>query len=110
MTEMDSYGIPQINDILQDQVQKRMFTVLALKHSYHQMKLAEAPQDVTTMSKLFGTYQWLVMPIGMKKKSAAFQRLLGDVVKDSCVFARAFVADIIVSSVVQPTKRPRRTM
>ena len=97
MTEMDSYGIPQINDILQDQVQKRVFSVLALKHGYRQMKMAQPPQDCTTMSKLFGTYQWLVMPIGVKKKNAAFQRLFDDVVKDSCVFARAFVDDIIVS-------------
>ena len=41
MTETDWYGIPLINDILQDQVQKQVFSVLDLKHGYHQMKLAE---------------------------------------------------------------------
>ena len=34
MTEMDWYGIPLINDILQDQVQKLAFNVLDLEHGY----------------------------------------------------------------------------
>ena len=55
---MDSYGIPLINDILQDQVQKRVFSVLDLKHGYHQMYLAKHTRDCTTMSMPFGTYKW----------------------------------------------------
>ena len=40
MTEMDSYGIPLIKENLQDQVQKRVFSVPDWKHGCHQMKLA----------------------------------------------------------------------
>ena len=50
MTEIGSYGIPLITNILPDQVQKRVFSVLDLKHGYHQMKLAEQWQDCKTMS------------------------------------------------------------
>ena len=57
ITEMDSYGIPLMSDILQDQVQKRVLRVLDLKHGYHQMKLAEELQACTTMSTPFGTYK-----------------------------------------------------
>ena len=38
-TEHDSYSLPLIDTILQKQQKKRIFTVLDLKHSYHQMRL-----------------------------------------------------------------------
>ena len=38
-TEHDSYSLPLINTILQKQARKRIFTVLDLKHGYHQMPL-----------------------------------------------------------------------
>ena len=36
-TEHDSYSLPLIDSILQKQKKKRIFTVLDLKHGYHQM-------------------------------------------------------------------------
>ena len=98
MTEMHSCGILLINDFLQDPVQKRLFSVLDIKLGYHQMKLAEESQDCTTMSMPFGTYKWLVMPIGLKNGNAAFQLLLDVVLKDYRDFARPFMDDIIVGS------------
>ena len=65
-------------------------------HHYHQMKLAEQLQDCRTMSTPFGTYKWLVMPMGVKNGNAAFQRLLDDVLKDYRNFSRPFMEDIIV--------------
>ena len=97
-TKKDSYGIPPMNNILQDQVQKGVFSGPDLKHGYHQMKLAEQSQDWMTMSGPFGTYKWLVMPMGVKNGNAAFQRLLNDVLKDWRNFARPFVDDVIVIS------------
>ena len=38
-TEHDSYSLPLIDTILQKQQKKRIFTVLDLKHGYHQMPL-----------------------------------------------------------------------
>ena len=38
-TEHDSYSLPLIDSILQKQQKKRIFTVLDLKHGYHQMPL-----------------------------------------------------------------------
>ena len=37
--EHDSYSVPLIDSILQKQQEKRIFTVLDLKHGYHQMLL-----------------------------------------------------------------------
>ena len=40
-TEHDSYCLPLIDTILQKQTRKRIFTVLDLKHGYHQLPLHE---------------------------------------------------------------------
>ena len=98
MTEVDVYGIALINDMFQDEVQKRVFNVLDLKHGYHEMKLGEQSQDCTTMSKPFGTYKWLVLPRGVKNGNAAFQRLLDDALKDYRDFARPFAEDMTLGS------------
>ena len=81
MTEMNSYGISPVNNILQDKVRKRVFSVLDLKHGYHHMKLAEESQNCMTMSTPFGTYKWFVMLIRVKNGNSAFQHLLNDVLK-----------------------------
>lgn len=96
-TRHDSYGIPLIQDILQRQAKRRIFSVLDLKHGYHQMPLAESDRHLTAMSTPLGIYQWRVMPMGVKNGNAQFQRLLDDVLEDlPC--ADPFVDDVLVGS------------
>ena len=42
-TEHDSYSLPLIDSILQKQQKKRIFTVLDLKHGYHQIRYTRTP-------------------------------------------------------------------
>ena len=39
-TQSDSYRLPIIEDMLQKKFRQRKFTVIDLKHAYHQMPLA----------------------------------------------------------------------
>ena len=39
-TQHNSYTLPLIEDMLQKQHRRRIFTVIDLKHGYHQMPLA----------------------------------------------------------------------
>ena len=39
-TQHDSYGLPLIEDMLQKQFWRKIFTVIDLKHVHHQMPLA----------------------------------------------------------------------
>ena len=48
-TEHDSYSLPLIDTILQKQQKKRIFTVLDLKHGYHQMLLHPDSRPCTAM-------------------------------------------------------------
>ena len=53
-TEHDSYSLPLMDTILQKQQKKRIFTVLDLKHGYHQMPLLPDSRPCTAMSTPLG--------------------------------------------------------
>ena len=82
-TRHDSYTLPLIEDMLQKQFRRRIFTVIGLKHGYHHMKhgyhrmpLANESRACTTMSTPLGPLQWKVMPMGVTNGNAACQRML----------------------------------
>ena len=61
-TEQDSYSLPLIDTILQKQQKKRIFTVLDLKHGYHQMPLHPDSRPCTgahaVESGAYGRQEW----------------------------------------------------
>ena len=97
-TEHDSYSLPLIDSILQKQQKKRIFTVLDLKHGYHQMPLHPDSRPCTAMSTPLGPVQWKVVPMGAKNGNAAFQRMMEDLLDPVRDCADPFVDDIIIGS------------
>ena len=97
-TEHDSYSLPLIDSILQKQQKKRIFTVLDLKHGYHQMPLHPDSRPCTAMSTPLGPMQWKVVPMGAKNGNAAFQRMMEDLLGPVRDCAHPFVDDIIIGS------------
>ena len=97
-TEHDSYSLPLIDSILQKQQKKRIFTVLDLKHGYHQMPLHPDSRPCTAMSTPLGPMQWKVVPMGAKNGNAAFQRMMEDPLGPVRDCADPFVDDIIIRS------------
>ena len=97
-TEPDSYSRPLIDTILQKQQKKRIFTVLDVKHGYHQMPLHPDSRPCTAMSTPLGPMQWKVVPMGAQNGSAAFQRLMEELLGPVRDCANPFVDDIIIGS------------
>ena len=95
----DAYPLPLIDDILNRQGQNRVWTVLDMKHGYHQMPLAPEARPLTTMAipGKTGLYQWKVMPMGVRNGNAQFQRMMEDVLKDY-PYADVYVDDVIIGS------------
>ena len=77
-TQHDSYTLPLIEDMLQKQQNRRIFTVTDLKHGYHQMPLAEESRACTALSTPLGPLQWKVMPMGVTNGNAAFGNAHGE--------------------------------
>ena len=97
-TEHDSYWLPLIDSILQKQQNKRIFTVLDMKHGYHQMPLHEGSRPCTAMFTPLKPMQWKVVPIGAKNGNAAFHRMMEDLLQPVRDCADPFVHDIIIGS------------
>ena len=97
-TQHDSYTLPLIEDMLQKQHRRRIFTVIDLKHGYHQMPLAEECRACTAMSTPFGPLQRKVMPMGVTNGNAAFQRMLENLLEPVRDCADPFVDDVIIAS------------
>ena len=97
-TEHDSYSLPLIDTILQKQQKKRIFTVLDLKHGYHQMPLHPDSRPCTAMSTPLGPMKWKVVPMGAKNGNAAFERMMEDLLGPVRDCADPFVDDIIIGS------------
>ena len=96
-SQHDAYFLPLINNLLQKQQGKRIFSSLNLKHGYHKMPLGKSSQDATTMSTRLGLMCWKAMPMGVNNGNAQFQRMTEDLLPDTDC-ADPFVDDIIVSS------------
>ena len=96
--EHDSYPLPVIDTILQKQQKKRIFTVLDLKHGYHQMPLHPYSRPCTAMSTPLGPMRLKVVPMGAKNGNAAFQRMMQDLLGPVWDCADPFVDDIIIGS------------
>ena len=77
---------------------KRIFTVLDLKHGYHQMPLHPDSRPCTAMSTPLGPMQGKVVPMGAKNGNAAFQRMMEDLLGPVRDCADPFVDDIIIGS------------
>ena len=97
-TEHDWYSLPLPDTILQKQQKKWIFTMLDLKHGYHQMPLHPDSRRCTAMSTPLGPMQWKVVPMGAKKGNAAFQRMMEDLLGPVRDCADPFVDDIIIGS------------
>ena len=97
-TEHDSYSLALIDSIPQKQPKKRIFTVLDLKHGYHQMPLHEDSRPCTAMSTPLSATQWKIVPTGAKNGNAALQSKMEDLLQPVRDLAHPFVDDIIIGS------------
>ena len=80
-TELDSYTLPLIEDMLQRQHGRQLFTVIDMKHGCHQMLLAPESRACSATSTPLDPLQSKIMPTGCKNSNAPFQRLFVDILK-----------------------------
>ena len=80
----------------------RFFSVLDLRHGFHQMPLRKDSRPLTCMCIPYRPVQWTVMPMGLKNAPSFFQRMMGDVLVTAHPELRAFVSvyidDIIIAT------------
>ena len=94
-TVADGHPLPRIDDILLRQGKNRMWTVLDCTDGFHQIPIHPDSRPITCMSTPGGTWQWKVLPMGLKNAPAIFQRVM-DWAFEGMYNVDPYIDDIII--------------
>lgn len=100
ITEDEVSQLPPIHETVKELGAAKIFTALDLKSGFWQIPLAEESRKYTAFTLPDGSsYEFRVMPFGLKNGPAAFQKLITKVLAgliDECV--KVYMDDIIIFS------------
>ena len=68
----DSQLLPLIEEEIVKRAKGKLFSVLDLRHGFHQMLLAKSSRPLTCMCSPVGPVQWTVMPMDFKNDPSPF--------------------------------------
>ncbi len=100
LTKSEAAPLPKILDSLREFGAATVFSSIDLKSGYWQIPMDEASKRLTTFATPDGaTYQYRVMPFGLKNAPATFQKLMARVLAGHLGwFTHVYLDDIIVFS------------
>lgn len=90
-------NLPLIEDILDNLHGKTVFSSLDLRSGYHQLGLAADSRHLTAFQAGGTTYEYTVVPFGLKNAPSVFQRFMQHIVS-GIPSAYVYLDDIIVAS------------
>jgi hypothetical protein len=97
VTTVDKYPIPNVQDFTARLHGCWVFSKLDLKKGYYQVKVADGDVCKTAVITLFGLWEFLRMPFGLRNAGQTFQRLM-DQVLASLGFVFVYLDDILIAS------------
>jgi len=97
VTEDDRYPLPHIHDFNGKLAGMQVFSVVDLVRGFHQIPMASADVPKTAIITLFGLFEFLRMPFGLKNAAQAFQRLMDGILR-GIDFAFVYLDDILIAS------------
>ena len=99
ITQKDKYPLPLISDLLDSPHKAKIFTKIDLKHAYHHVHIVAGDEWKTAFWTCYGSFEWLVMPVGLTNAPGSFQWFLNTIFADLLdVFVVIYLDDILVYS------------
>ena len=104
VTKKDSTPLPRIDNTLDQLIRSQLFTKIDLKDVFNQMRIKEGDEWQTAFKTRYGTFEYLVMPLGLTNAPATFQKYVNWVLREELdQEGVAYVDDILVTGHDQVT-------
>jgi len=96
-TKDDPFPLPLIENLIGKQAENRLWSIFDLEDGFHQMHLDEKSWHLTAFVTPWGTFEFTVLPMGVKNGPAMFQRMIMWILRDvheSCVY----IDDVLIGT------------
>ncbi|KAL5500663.1 hypothetical protein EMCRGX_G012257 [Ephydatia muelleri] len=96
-SDIESYPLPRIDDLLSSLAGARVFTKLDLAHAYLQLALDEELKKLVTVSTHKGLFRYNRLPFGVASAPAIFQRVIEGILS-GIHHVYAYMDDVLVAN------------
>ena len=96
-SDIESYPLPRIDDLLSSLAGARVFTKLDLAHAYLQLALDEESNKLVTVSTHKGLFRYNRLPFGVASAPAIFQRVIEGILS-GIHHVYAYMDDVLVAN------------
>jgi hypothetical protein len=98
----DPFPTPFTNEVLDNVGGQEVYSFTDGFSGYHQFRIAKENRHKTTFAREWGSYQYTVIPFGLKKALAIFSRVVVEAFKEFLhKFLEAYFDDWIVFSLLK---------
>lgn len=95
-TPQDPYPLPSVPDLMALAPGHAQYVKFDIDSAFHLVPVPEKYRHLTAFVCSLGTFQWTVMPFGLKNAPATFQRMIDTVLAPCREFCRAFMDDGLI--------------
>ena len=99
MTVKNKYPLPLMDELFDRVFGAKYFSKLDLRTGFHQIRVAEADVEKTAFRTRYGSFEYLVLPMGLCNAPGTFMQLMNDTFRDMLdKSVLVFLDDILVFS------------
>ena len=98
LTRQTPFYMPRVEEVLEGVGQAAFISKLDLSKGYYQVQLTERAIPRTAFTSHKGTFEFTLMPFGVKNAPAAFQSLMQTVLANHSAHATAYMDDVVIFS------------
>ena len=108
ITKKDHYPLPRITDLLDTLSCAQIYIKIDLWHAYHLVRISARDEWKTSFRMRYGSYEWLVMPFGLRMP---LRRSSGLLIQSLQIFEMFVLSSTWMTSLFIPqTRLPTRSM
>jgi len=99
LTRKDRYPIPLVTNLLDQLGSAKVYTKLDLRAGYYNVRVAAGHEWKTAFRTRYGSFEFLVMPMGLTNAPATFQAFMNHIFRDMTdIFVVIYLDDILIFS------------